>query len=123
VGKIILPIVLSVALPTVLLLASMGASAGQGVINGVMVNDPTGPWGAAETSVSAQKQPRRNRVPSLQAIFVRDNRRIAIMDDKEVSAGNWVSGYQIHRVTDDYVYFVRNGKEFRLSLFGSKIKH
>ena len=117
--KILLPVIL----PIVLLVASMGAFAGQGVIDGVMVNDPTGPWGAAETSVSAQQQPRRNRVPSLQAIFVRDNHHIAIMDDKEVSAGSWVSGYQVRRITDDYVYFVRNGKEFRLSLFGSKIKH
>lgn len=112
-----------IILPIVLLLASVGASAGQGVIDGNVVSDPTGPWGAAEKSASAQQPPRRNRVPSLQAIFVRDNRRIAIMNDKEVSAGSWVSGYQIRRITDDYVYFVRNGKEFRLSLFGSKIKH
>jgi len=103
-------------------LSSSIGFAGQGVINGHTLNDPTGPWGAAEP-VSSSQAKAKVRIPNLQAIFVRDNTRIAIMNDKEVVAGSWVSGFQVRRITDNFVYFIRNDKEFRLSLFGSKIKH
>lgn len=109
-------------LPIFILMSSSLALAGQGVINGTVLDDPTGPWGAADPIVRRETAA-KVRVPNLQAIFVRDNRHIAIMNDKEVEAGSWVSGFQVRRITDDFVYFIRNDKEFRLSLFGSKIKH
>ncbi len=96
----------------------------QGVVRGLTVTDPTGPWGDSSPSAvpktgSSKKRP---RVPSLQAIFTRDDKSFAIMDDKEVTEGSWISGYRIRRITTNYVYFTRNGKEYRLSLFSSKIK-
>ncbi|MFT7683409.1 MAG: MSHA biogenesis protein MshK [Moritella dasanensis] len=120
--KLLLPILLSILLPIVLLLSSSLAQAGQGVINGNVLDDPTGPWGAADPIVQRQTKA-RVQTPNLQAIFVRDNTYIAVINDKEVIAGSWVSGFQIRRITDDFVYFIRNDKEFRLSLFGSEIKH
>lgn len=109
-------------LPIIILLSATLVHAGQGTINGSVFEDPTGPWGAVEASVTSntksQVQP-----PTLQAIFVRDNIHVAIMDDKEVVAGSWISGFRIRQITDNYVYFVRNNKELRLSLFDSKIKH
>lgn len=116
--KLLLPILL----PIVLLFSSSLAQAGQGVINGNVLDDPTGPWGAADPIVRSQTKA-RVQTPNLQAIFVRDNIHIAIMNDKEVSAGSWVSGFKVRRITDGFVYFIRNDKEFRLSLFGSEIKH
>lgn len=109
-------------LPIFILMSSTFALAGQGVINGNVLDDPTGPWGAVEPIVRSDTKAKVH-IPRLQAIFVRDNGHVAIMDDKEVTAGSWVSGFQIRRVTDDFVYFIRNDKEFRLSLFGSEIKH
>ena len=109
-------------LPIFILLSVSIAQAGQGVINGNVLDDPTGPWGAADPVVHSQRKA-KVQIPRLQAIFVRDNSHIAIMNDKEVAAGSWVSGFQVRRITDDFVYFIRNDKEFRLSLFGSKIKH
>ncbi|MDX2321283.1 MAG: MSHA biogenesis protein MshK [Moritella sp.] len=109
-------------LPIFILLSSSLVQAGQGVIDGNVLDDPTGPWGAADPIVRSSTKA-KVQVPRLQAIFVRDNTHIAIMNDKEVAAGSWVSGFQVRRITDDFVYFIRNDKEFRLSLFGSKIKH
>ena len=109
-------------LPIFILISSTFALAGQGVINGNVLDDPTGPWGAVEPIVRSEAKAKVH-IPRLQAIFVRDNGHVAIMDDKEVTAGSWVSGFQIRRITDDFVYFIRNDKEFRLSLFGSEIKH
>lgn len=109
-------------LPILLLISVNAAYAGQGVINGALLDDPTGPWGAVEPVARSQSKA-KVRIPSLQAIFVRDNAYIAIMNDKEVQAGSWVSGFKVRRVTKDFVYFVRKDKEYRLSLFGSKIKH
>lgn len=106
---------------TILLSASL-VQAGEGVINGHLLDDPTGPWGAVEPIVRRQAKA-TVRTPILQAIFVRDKHHIAIMNDKEVQAGSWVAGFQVRRITDDFVYFIRNDKEFRLSLFASKIKH
>jgi len=103
-------------------LSSSIGYAGQGIINGHTLDDPTGPWGAAEP-VSSSQTKAKLRIPNLQAIFVRENTHVAIMNDKEVVAGSWVSGFQVRRITNDFVYFIRNDKEFRLSLFGSKIKH
>ncbi|PKH05152.1 MSHA biogenesis protein MshK [Moritella sp. Urea-trap-13] len=109
-------------LPIFILLSSTLVQAGQGVIDGHVLDDPTGPWGAADPIVRTQTKA-RIQTPNLQAIFVRGNSHIAIMNGKEVIAGSWVSGFQIRQITDDFVYFIRNDKEFRLSLFGSKIKH
>jgi len=114
--------VVKLLLPMLLLIITNVTYAGQGVIDGNVLDDPTGPWGAVEPVIRAQAKA-KVRVPSLQAIFVRNNTHIAIMNDKEVQAGSWVSGFQVRRITDDFVYFVRKNKEFRLSLFGSKIKH
>lgn len=83
--------------------------------------DPTGPWG--EKAPVASKQKVKNKIPYLQAIFVRDDTHIAVLNDKEVREGDWVSSYKIRRITDNFVYFVRQGKEFRLALFDSNIKH
>ena len=109
-------------LPIFILLSASVAQAGQGVINGNVLDDPTGPWGAADPVVRSQRKA-KVQLPRLQAIFVRDNSHIAIMNDKEVVAGSWVSGFQVRRITDDFVFFIRNDKEFRLSLFDSEIKH
>ena len=111
-------------LPIYILLSVSMVQAGQGVINGNVLDDPTGPWGAVDPVVRSQtKAKAKVHIPRLQAIFVRGNNHIAIMNDKEVTAGSWVSGFQIRRITDNFVYFIRNDKEFRLSLFGSEIKH
>ncbi len=109
-------------LPICILLSAGIAQAGQGVINGNVLDDPTGPWGAVDPVIHSQAKA-KVRIPTLQAIFVRDQTYIAIMNDQEVQAGSWVSGFKVRRVTADFVYFSRNDKEFRLSLFGSKIKH
>ncbi|SQD79675.1 MSHA biogenesis protein MshK [Moritella yayanosii] len=109
-------------LPIFILLSLSIAQAGQGVINGHVLDDPTGPWGGADPVVRSQNKT-KVQIPRLQAIFVRDNSHIAIMNDNEVAAGSWISGFQVRRITDDFVYFIRNDKEFRLSLFGSEIKH
>jgi len=105
-----------------LLLISSIALADQGVIDGHVLDDPTGPWGAVEPLVRRQAKV-TVRTPILQAIFVRGNYRIAIVNNTEVQAGSWVAGFQVRRITDNFVYFIRNDKEFRLSLFASKIKH
>ena len=86
------------------------------------MSDPTGPWGAINTATSQGKKIKKS-MPVLQAIFVRDTTRIAVMSDKEVQAGDWVSGYKIRIITDNFVYFLRDGKEYRLSLFSSQVKH
>ncbi|QUM79002.1 MULTISPECIES: MSHA biogenesis protein MshK [unclassified Moritella] len=109
-------------LPIFMLLSVGIAQAEQGVINGNILDDPTGPWGAVEPVIRRQAKA-KVPIPTLQAIFMRDQTYIAIMNDKEVQAGSWVSGFKVRRVTTDFVYFVRNDKEFRLSLFGSEIKH
>lgn len=83
--------------------------------------DPTGPWGEINTTTSQGKKIKKS-MPVLQAIFVRDEFRIAVMSDKEVQSGDWVRGYKVRIITDNFVYFLRNGKEYRLSLFGSQVK-
>jgi MSHA biogenesis protein MshK len=114
--------VVKLSLPIFILLSASVAQAGQGVINGNVLDDPTGPWGAVEPVISRQGKA-KVPIPTLQAIFFREHSYIAIMNDKEVQAGSWVSGFKVRRITTDFVYFVRNDKEFRLSLFGSEIKH
>jgi len=114
--------VVKLLLPIFILLSAGITQAGQGVINGNVLDDPTGPWGAIEPVIRRQAKAKVS-IPTLQAIFVRDHTYIAIMNDKEVQAGSWISGFKVRRITTDFVYFVRNDKEFRLSLFGSKIKH
>lgn len=86
------------------------------------LSDPTGPWGAINTTTSQGKKIKKS-MPVLQAIFVRDGVKVAVMNDKEVQAGDWVSGYKVRIVTDNFVYFLRGDKEYRLSLFSSQVKH
>ena len=84
--------------------------------------DPTGPWGSPH-KVHGNDSKVRQRMPTLQAIFVRGQQYIAVMDDKEVVAGSSVAGYKVRRITAKFVYFTAQGKEFRLALFASNIKH
>lgn len=106
------------------LIAGKAVADTTGVVRGITVTDPTGPWGEPSPSAvpKADRSNKRTRIPSLQAIFTRDDKSFAIMDDKEVAEGSWIAGYRIRRITTNYVYFTRNGKEYRLSLFSSKIK-
>lgn len=106
------------------LIAGNAAADNKGSVRGVTVTDPTGPWGDLSLSAvpKADSAKKRPRMPGLQAIFTRDDKSFAIMDDKEVTEGSWIAGYRIRRITTNYVYFMRNGKEYRLSLFSSKIK-
>ncbi len=108
-------------LPLTLLLAHGSVFAEQENAN---ATDPTAPlsWMAPAKPTTTPK-PRSYPVPRLQSIVcgTADSCN-AILNDRLVEPGAWVSGYQVKTINKEQVVLVRQGKRWVLELFDSAIK-
>jgi MSHA biogenesis protein MshK len=87
-------------------------------------SDPTAPltW-VAPAKPKAAKKKAYYPVPKLQSIVCVDgNLCSVILNDRLVSQGEWVSGYQVKTIHNEHVVLVRQGKRWVLELFDSTIK-
>lgn len=84
--------------------------------------DPTAPLGWAAPSTAKQSvKTAAPKLPKLQSIMCVEACQ-AVVNDQVVTQGDKVSGYQVHRITPDYVTLSRGGKRWQLELFSLDIK-
>ncbi|CCN49046.1 MSHA biogenesis protein MshK [Vibrio nigripulchritudo MADA3029] len=101
-----------------MLLISGGAYASQ---------DPTAPlgWQAPKTVEKAKaKKKAVAPVPTLQSIVCIEGKPCyAILNDVVVEKGKTIQGYLAKRIQPEFVDLIRGGKQWRLELFPSDVKH
>ena len=89
--------------------------------------DPTAPIGWQASKTVQQKQAQKRVVeplPHLQSIIcLEDKACYAILNDKIVERGKYVQGYLTKRIEPEFVDLVKSGKQWRLELFPSDVKH
>jgi MSHA biogenesis protein MshK len=87
-------------------------------------SDPTAPlsW-TAPKQVKTEKKKTYYPVPKLKSIVCLGGVECSvILNDRLVEQGDWVSGYQVQKIDNEYVVLVRQGKRWVLELFDSTIK-
>ncbi len=86
-------------------------------------NDPTAPlsWQAPAKKKAAVR--RSQALPKLQSIVCSTTTEChAILNDKILTSGEWISGYQVKSINKDIVTLAKKGKQWKLGLFNSKVK-
>lgn len=85
--------------------------------------DPTAPLGWNKSKSSASARAKTYPLPTLQSIVCDQGTQCFVMlNDKIVTKGQSVSGYQIQGITSDRVTLARAGKTWQLELFNSNVK-
>ena len=82
------------------------------------LQDPTTPLGG----VPAAKGSQSNRLPQLQAVLLGPTRHKAVLDGQSYYLGEQVGAYRLQAIQASGVILVRDGKQYRISLYSSKVK-
>ncbi|WP_239502555.1 MSHA biogenesis protein MshK [Vibrio astriarenae] len=86
--------------------------------------DPTAPLGWSAPKKSTTPVKRSYRVPKLNSIICKPEQAdcSAILNSRIVATGDSVNGYQVNKITDQYVTLTRAGKQWKLQMFTLDIK-
>ena len=88
-------------------------------LNPAWAADPTAPPQYQANGNSQAKQ--QARLPSLQATFVGD-RPAAILNQQRVERGEQIAGYQLYKVTQDFVVLQYASKHYKIYLDKVSVK-
>lgn len=85
--------------------------------------DPTAPLGKVKPKPVKIVKARSYPLPRLQGIVCEQGADcVAMLNDRILTRGDRVAGYQIKGITSDIVTLTRAGKQWRLELFNSNVK-
>ncbi len=82
------------------------------------LHDPTMPLEGVPTTQGQQSA----RLPNLQAVLLGPDRHKALLDGQSYHVGDLVAGYQLHAIEASGVVLLRDGQQFRIPLYSSKVK-
>ena len=82
------------------------------------LQDPTTPLGGAP----AAHAERGSQLPRLQAVLLGPRAYRAVLDGQSYQAGDRVGDFQLQSIQASGVLLVRDGRQYRLPLFPSKVK-
>ncbi|WP_119011425.1 MSHA biogenesis protein MshK [Vibrio superstes] len=85
--------------------------------------DPTAPLGWYKKKSSNTTKVRTYPLPTLQSIVCDDGSQcFAMLNDKILSNGQSVAGYEVRSITAERVVLARAGKIWQLELFNSDVR-
>ncbi|RJG49972.1 MSHA biogenesis protein MshK [Motilimonas pumila] len=79
------------------------------------LQDPTAPKN--QTKVVTTKK--SVGLPNLQSIVISQNKRAALINNRQYRVGQYVSGYKVIKIDSNQVWLEKDGKTVRLSVFGT----
>lgn len=83
----------------------------------IIINDPTQPLGYKINIVS--KKVYRRRLPTLQGIVLKNDKRRVIIKNQYYDVGQTVDGYKITRIEKEVAYLVYQSKTYTISLYSN----
>lgn len=82
------------------------------------LQDPTTPLEGASTAKESQS----HRLPQLQALLLGPARHKALLDGQIHHVGDLIGAYRLQTIESNGVILVRDGQQFRIPLYSSKVK-
>ena len=82
------------------------------------LQDPTTPLGGVPATQGSQS----SRLPQLQAVLLGPVRHKAVLDGQTYSLGDPIGAYRLQSIQAGGVTLVRDGQQYRIPLYSSKVK-